>query len=90
METGWPFTVPLLSAVAMCLAFQNPKSGSVFQEDYSRDDVGSLGTVMDAEHLFLVTSDGGPWGHREVLQMQEQGPLKSHACAPLWVSAPGS
>lgn len=51
---------------------------------------GSLRTVMDVEHLFLVTSDGGPWGHREVPQMLEQGSPKPHACAPLWVTAPGS
>lgn len=34
MEAWWPFDVPLLSVVGICLAFQNSESRILFQEGH--------------------------------------------------------
>lgn len=50
----------------------------------TRDGAGSLGTVIDTEHLFLVPFRW--WA----LQMLEQAFPRPYACVPLWVPAPSS
>lgn len=84
-----------LSAVGMCLAFQNPRSGSSFQEDHrqgrTRDDAGSLGIVIDAEYLFLVLQMVGPGAKERSCRCwskTSQSPMPIYI--PLWVAAPGS